>query len=400
MPLIANENGVIQGTFTIPESIPAGAKSVLFEGTASRASATFVGQGTLNVRTMQDVTTFITRRWNQKVDPLAQTFTLDRDVQLAGVDLWFTAIGGDVRVQLRETEVGFPSRTVLAHTRVEANSIATATSTRVLFEGPVALKAETEYALVIMADDAVTELALAEVGTFDTHKQTWVTAQPYTVGTLLSSSNASTWTAHQDKDLAFRLLEARFTPDLAVNLGTMELTNHTDVMLFGIIDTPSTGTSVNFELTMPDGGALRIANGQTLRLDAPTSGTMSITAHLTGTEAASPVLYPGTQALLGTVAAEADYYSRSIPATGATKAVLVYDALVPSGATVTAEIQKDNGTWAALTVDGTTEQGDGLVEYRLSSALSSVDSIKIRLLLTGSSAARPRVRNIRLMAVM
>ncbi len=74
-----------------------------------------------------------------------------------------------------------------------------------------ALQANREYALVILCDDAETALAIAELGKFDAARERWVTAQPYQVGVLLSSSNASTWTAHQDADLTFELLAADYT---------------------------------------------------------------------------------------------------------------------------------------------------------------------------------------------
>ena len=48
-----------------------------------------------------------------------------------------------------------------------------------------------------------------------------------------------------------------------------------------------------------------------------------------------------------------------------------------------------------------TEQGDGLVEFRyvLSLADMAAEEIKGRITLTGTNQARPRVRNIRMMAV-
>ena len=131
-----------------------------------------------------------------------------------------------------------------------------------------------------------------------------------------------------------------------------------------------------------------------------TTGPISVKARLAGTPKASPVLWPGTQLISGAVGLTADYATRSIPARGATKAVLVYDAVIPSGATVTPQIRKDSGEWEALTADGTTNQGDGLVEYRFKAALSNVSEAKVRLTLTGTATARPRVSNIRLMAVI
>lgn len=154
------------------------------------------------------------------------------------------------------------------------------------------------------------------------------------------------------------------------------------------------------DVALPGGETLTVADGQPLRLAAPATGQIRVKARLAGTPKASPVLWPGTQLISGAVGAAADYATRSIPARGATKAVLVYDAVIPSGATVTPQFRKDSGEWEPLTADGTTNQGDGLVEYRFKAALSNVSEVKVRLTLTGTSTARPRVSNIRLMAVI
>ena len=168
----ADGNGTLDGSFRIPAKIPAGAKTVSFTGKGgSRASAVFVGQGQLTVNTLRQVNT-ITTIW---VDPLAQTFVLDKATQLAGVDLWFTAKGGDARLQIRDVANGVPSRTVLAEAHIPASSIVVSGGghTRVLLPSPLSLAAGTEYAFVVLCDDAETALSVAELGKFD------ATAQPF-----------------------------------------------------------------------------------------------------------------------------------------------------------------------------------------------------------------------------
>ena len=396
----ADGNGTLDGSFRIPAKIPAGAKTVSFTGKGgSRASAVFVGQGQLTVNTLRQVNT-ITTIW---VDPLAQTFVLDKATQLAGVDLWFTAKGGDVRLQIRDVANGVPSRTVLAEAHIPASSIVVSGGghTRVLLPSPLSLAAGTEYAFVVLCDDAETALSVAELGKFDATAQQWVVSQPYQVGVLLSSSNASTWTAHQDRDLTFRLLEASFSgASSQQELGSVSIAGATDLLLLSLPETPNADTRVEYDMALPGGETLTVADGQPLRLAAPATGQISVKARLAGTSTASPVLWPGTQLISGAVGLTADYATRSIPARGATKAVLVYDAVIPSGATVTPQLRKDSGEWEPLTADGTTNQGDGLVEYRFKATLSNVNEVKVKLTLTGTSTARPRVSNIRLMAVI
>lgn len=401
--ITADASGKLSGHFTIPANVPAGVKSVVFTGAGgSTAQTTFVGQGTLETTTLRTVQSVV----NTYIDPLAQTFVLEEARQLSGVDLFFTAKGqSGVRIQIRETSGGYPTRSVLAEAIVPASSITAgaAVATRILFDAPVPLSASTEYALVILCDDADTAVAIAEMGKFDSAHQQWVSAQPYTVGVLLSSSNASTWTAHQTKDIAFRLLAADFVEGTnTVPLGSAEVgaDGVSDLMLLACSETPSAATHVEYELGLPSGAVMTVAEGQTVQLsEAVASGTLSVTAKLSGDTAGSPVLWPGTQVLMGMVQTSGSYYTRSIPATGAAKAVLIYDGYVPSGASVTPEIQVDSGEWMAMTSAGTTQEGDGYVEFKFTTALSGADLVKVRLTLTGSNTSRPLVYDIRLLAV-
>lgn len=400
--IIADATGALSGTFVIPPKIPAGAKTVTFQGApvgGNSGSAVFVGQGRLTVNTLRQVQT-ITTTW---YDPLAQTFVLDANAQICGVDLWFTNKSGEVRVQIREVQNGVPTRTILAEAVLAPENIVVTGGghTRALFSVLVQLLAATEYAVVVLCNDAITAVSVAEMGKFDAYKQTNVSSQPYTVGVLLSSSNASTWTAHQDRDLTFRLLEAGFASGVtSVNMGSVEVSEATDLVLLALDESPAADTRVDYELELPDGNSLIVANGQPARLAAPVSGAVSVRARMSGTRRSAPLLWPGAQLLAGSVSQIDDYYSRSIPATGAQKATLIYDAYIPSGAGVKPEVQLDGGSWQAMEQGDCVQQGDGLVEYSFSFALAgAADLLKARLTLSGNATARPRVSNIRLMAV-
>lgn len=398
--LKADAQGRVRGVFRIPAGVPAGSKSVGFTGGGgSRGEAVFVGQGSLTTQTLRQVTNVTT--WYY--DPLAQTFSLTRNVQLAGADLWFTARKTQVRVQIREVSNGVPSRTILAERVLEPEDIVVGGGghTRILFDAPLSLTAGTEYALVVLCDDPVTKLSIAEMGKYDKTRAQWVTAQPYAVGVLLSSSNASTWTPHQDRDLAFRLLEARYR-DAAphtLDMGGVSLSGATDVLLMGLSDIPTAQCRLEYDLTLPDGSRQTVAEGQALTLAAPQSGTVAVRATLHGDASASPVLWPGCQLLAGRVGTSGTYCTRAVTARNATSASLIYDAVIPSGASVTPEIQIDGGDWAALDNAGSTRGDDGAVEFRWRKSLSGAQLVRVRLTLRGTSQARPIVRNVRLLAV-
>jgi len=109
--------------------------------------------------------------------------------------------------------------------------------TRVALD-PVALDANREYALVVLTDDANHAVSVAELGKYDP-RTGWVTAQPYQIGVLLSSSNGITWTPHQSQDLTFRLLACHFTQtQKTVNLGQYTVTNLSDVMMLAGVERP------------------------------------------------------------------------------------------------------------------------------------------------------------------
>jgi len=396
----ANAAGVVTGSFTIPPKIAAGAKTVAFHGGdgGSEGSAVFVGQGMLTVQTLRQVNTVT----YSHIDPLAQTFVLDATTQICGVDLYFTAKSGEVRVQIREVQNGVPTRVILAEAVLAPKDIVVTGGghTRALFPALVQLSAGVEYAVVVLCNDPDTALSVAEMGKFDDIAQKWVSAQPYTVGVLLSSSNASTWTAHQDKDMAFRLLEASFPETTRqIDMGETPVSGATDLVILAVDESPTSDTRVEYALTLPDGNTLTVAQGQPARLATPVTGPVKVTAKLVGTNRAAPLLWPGAQLLSGTIGEIAEYYSRSIPAFDAHKAVLIYDASIPSGAAVTPEIQVDGGAWQSLEQTGAVTQGNGIVEYRFESALADADLVKARLTLTGTSAARPFVGTIRFMAI-
>jgi hypothetical protein len=399
-PATADADGELSGSFTIPPKIAAGAKTVVFSGSegGSTGSAVFVGQGSLTVKTLRDVNTVTYTH----IDPLAQTFTLERNAQICGVDVWFTAKGGEARIQLREVSNGVPTRVILAEAVLDPAQIVVTGGghTRALFSVPVLLQAGSEYAIVVLCNDPDTAVAIAEMGGFDAVAQKWVSAQAYTVGVLLSSSNAATWTPHQDRDLTFRLLEAQFTVGTTqIAMGGATVDAATDLLVLAVDERPAADALVEYRLTLPDGTVYSLDQGQPMRLPVPVSGQIAVAAVLKGTERTAPLLWPGAQLIAGTVGASGTYYARSIPALDAVRAVLIYDAVIPGGASVTPEIQVDGGDWEVLEDPATVPQGDGVVEYSYSADLAGAQLAKLRLTLTGSTQARPSVRNIRFLAL-
>ena len=389
--LTADAQGVLRGAFTVPDTLPAGTHRVEFRGTGgSFGDADFVGQGELVTRRQQIV------RY-QRYDPLAQTFTVTRERQCVGVRLWFTAKGAHgVLVQLREAENGYPTQRVLAETHVKAGDI-TLGQWQAVHWAATALQASREYALVILCDDAETALAIAELGKFDADKKRWVTAQPYQVGVLLSSSNASTWTAHQDADLTFELLAADYTETTRlIELGEADVLDATDLMVQAVMTQPAVGAQGVFVLTPEGKEPLRAAPGQVVSLAERFSGQVKVQAELTAADGLAALMEPGIQLVAGSLQAQGTYISPMIGAGGSVRVRVVLEALLPAGSAVTVHAQAQGSSdWTEVPYLQSSPQTAGVLEITYELPSFAAQALRLRLTLAGSHKARPEVRNLR-----
>lgn len=398
MALTADAQGKITGRFTIPPNVSAGSKAVDFLGSGgSHATASFFGQGTLVENVMQKVmTTTITY-----YDPLAQTFFLNEMRQLVGVELFVEAVGASpIIVHLRETSNGYPTQTIIAEASLQPGDITVDDWNRWEFDHPITLLSGVEYAVVVMCNDADAAIAIAELGKWSESSQRWVTSQSPNVGVLLSSSNNSTWTAHQDRDMAMRLLAARYTQtERTLELGTIAANGHTDALVLATADTPTSGTSFAVELEMPDGAVIESGDSQALAFNPAATGDIELRARITATEKVSALLFPGTQLALGTAQLNADYVSRAFDADAASSNVrITYDANVPSGATVKVYLADEQNppAWEEVPLDGAAVPlGNGTYQFQHYKAGFNKAKCRVRLELAGTNAARPRVMNLR-----
>lgn len=76
----ANNQGKLKGKIKIPANIPAGTKLVQFYGDkGSYGEATYTGKKTITIEERRRVFS------SKRVDPLAQTFTLDESRHIGGM---------------------------------------------------------------------------------------------------------------------------------------------------------------------------------------------------------------------------------------------------------------------------------------------------------------------------
>lgn len=436
--LIADAQGKLSGRFRVPASVPAGTKEVTFAGTGGSTGVQFfTGQGTAILQKKQNVTTEQWNRYDAPVssgggyvvgpgsnngnskpqesacssrwafvlglDPLAQTFSLDAAGQIAGVDVRFTKAAGDVIVQVRETLVGIPSSEVLVQQTVRAQDMVANGYTRITWP-PILLAAGREYALVLICNDPDTAVSIAELGAADIDSARWVTSQPYQVGVLLSSSNASTWTPHQDRDLTFRLLAADYTSaERVIDLGSANVVGATDLMVMGYADSPAPGASMVFELEFPGTGGqtVRVADGQVIWLGAPYTGAVQVRARLRTNAGMAAVLHPGVQLIAGALQAAGNYITPMVTAGANSRVRVIFDAEIPPGSAVHVHCQgsAEGAAWVEVPYLTSSAATAGVREIQHELDGFTADRLRVRLSLSGNTAARPSVRNLRIVVL-
>jgi len=250
----------------------------------------------------------IKRKW---YDPLAQSFILSNistGAFLTSVDLYFKQVSSTspVTIQIVTMENGYPTQTVVPFSVVTKNPYATAgntastqyifasdnstVATNFAFSDPVYLKADTEYALVIISNDDAYRVWVADNNGFDV---TSSPAKPINknvyAGVFFKSQNGSTWSAEQTRDLKFKLNRAQF----------------------------ATSGNIVFKPVLDDGVSSIVVNAQTATVN---------TGFVAGT---ATVTLPMPAASGGANAAETSAYKRATatvtvdPATGAVIAVKV-----------------------------------------------------------------------------
>ncbi|PRA87917.1 DUF4815 domain-containing protein [Ochrobactrum sp. MYb29] len=433
----ADVDGIVTGQFTTPPNIPAGSKSIYFEGSiGTEAGCTYVGRGSItveeyrltssletttdtmpqpivnntvinNVTNVTNVTsannaTTVNRGGDgggrgEGHDPLAQTFTLAQSWCLSSIRLMCAKVGSRssaIAVQLRTVEVGMPTQTVIAEAFVPGTALVEGEIFTARFKFPVFIQGGREYAFVALTDDADHSLFIAEVGKIDLDTKTLISEQPFTVGVLLSSSNASTWTAHNEADLWFEMLGCRFDPvERVIPIGTFKANKMSDVIIRAGVEYPDPSVDVAIRLRRPSGETITTAPSQTIRFEEYIQQEeIQVEAVLRGTERVTPFLFPDIQIIEGEIQPSATYATRAIDAADTNRVLVTLDARLPAGSSATVQIGMP-GDYPNIPVSSATQLGDGLVEQTFIRSAYPAGNLDARTLITitGTPAARPEI---------
>lgn len=294
--------------------------------------------------------------------------------------------------------------------------------TRCTFNEPLHLEANRTYAIVVLTDDARHAVGIATLGQKvlpGNGNPGHVTSQPYANGVLLSSSNAETWTPHQNSDLTFRLLGARFTSGSRdVDLGTVSAEQLTDFLVQATAFRPDANSTVRFRVTQQSNGETFYVNENevTKLTTRAVNDSFNVVAELRGTMKMSPYLYPGTLFGGGNLLNSGDYVTRALEASETFNITVNLETSLPGSSAVQVFVENQvrvggvdqynaNGTpvteWLAVSADPLftpKELGGGFFERSFKrTGIRGVGlsrTTRIKLVLTGSPANRPSVRSI------
>lgn len=174
------------------------------------------------------------------LDPIAQSFFVEGmpgGMYATSIDIFFRNKSTEennsgITLEVREMINGLPGPDIIAEshkTRSEcfvstedSSGQVTFNSTNFKFEGPVYLKNNTEYCVVLRPDgnDRGYEVWIAKMG--ETRKGTTETITEQThSGVLFTSANNRTWTPHQSEDMMFVVRRANFKANQEYTVNTV-----------------------------------------------------------------------------------------------------------------------------------------------------------------------------------
>lgn len=413
----ANSQGVATGKFTIPSGVRCGTREVTLQNAENMAISIYTAQGTSKITTETITRTRVTFNL---YDPLAQSFAFNQARVVTSVGVYFgsKSTTNNIIMQVRGlSDGGFPNRTIYAERLLTPADILTSedasVETKIALDDPLMVQAGESYCIVFITDSQDYTLWGATVGQpLVNDRSTLVVSQPYVNGVLFSSSNAVSWTVHQETDLKFSIYTANFAEQGIIEFDTMTNIDSNGILLMASYLTPA-NTGCKWEVKIvssADAGTVSIDSVPWVPLinylEIQTNVIVAqakLRATFTSNRYISPMLALDDLLFVNFVSATTgDYVTKTIDQTDApfNKLTLSYDVAAPSGSHVTPYYSLDGGaTWKPLVSTPTTSKSSAeftrytFVETVSASATNT--SIKLKLTLTGDNRfVRPRVKRL------
>lgn len=416
--IMTDAKGTAKGTFTIPPGIRCGNREVTLKNENSTSATTYSAQG--RKKTVTDII-IRTRVTVNLVDPLAQSFQYEENRTISSLGLYFASKGdkqSNVTIQIRGMgDQGYPNKTIYAETVMNADDIKVSNNasaeTRVYFDDPMMAEGGQEYAIVIITENADYTMW---VGTRTKPKidkpNEVISGNPYLEGVLFSSSNASTWTPHQNSDLKFGIYTSKFNETATIEFEPIKDVSADRIVLMSTYLTPDrTGCFWEAKILFDDMASSTtfdqlawqpIGNYQDTELMG-LGKQVKLKATFYSNRFISPIM-SSNDLTFTTFLTElsGSYIGRAIDMSEAPYNTIrfSYEAFLPKGTKVVPKYSADNGkTWKTFTEAPKTKRANNeFVQYTIDEkvkATGTYTQLQVRLdLSTENSFLRPRVRRL------
>lgn len=411
----SNSQGVATGKFTLPAGIRVGTREVTLQNADNLASTIYTAQGTRKITTDTITRTRVTFNL---IDPLAQSFAFPQPRVVSSVGVYFGSKSAtdNVIMQIRGlSEGGLPNRTVYAERLLRPQDISVSedgsVETKIALDDPLMVQAGESYCVVFLTDSQDYTMWVATMGEnlINNPSQT-VVSQPFVNGVLFSSSNAVSWTVHNESDMKFNIYTAEFAETGVIEFDTMTNIDSNGILLMASFLTPQ-NTGCTWEVKViseAEAGTVSIDSVPWLPLinyAGVQTPFLVATAKLRATFKAnryiSPMLALDDLLFVNFVSeTTGDYVTKTIDQSEApfNKVTMSYDLHAPAGSNVIPHYSLDGGqTWVVFTDTPSTSVSTAeftRYTYEETVAANST-SIKYKLVLEADNRfVRPRVRRL------
>jgi hypothetical protein len=413
--LRANGKGEVTGKFMIPSGIRCGTREVTLQNSENLATSTYTAEGTRRVTTETITKTRVTFNL---YDPLAQSFAFQQARVITSVGVYFGSKSStdNIIMQIRGlSEGGLPNRTVYSERLLTPADILVSedasVETKIALDDPLMVQAGESYCVVFITDSTDYTMWGATLGKpLVNDRDNLVVSQPYVNGVLFSSSNAVSWTVHQDTDLKFNIYTANFAETGVIEFDTITNIDSDGILLMANYLTPA-NTGCMWEVKMvseAEAGTVSIdsvpwqplINYSEIETNVVVA-QLKLRATFKSNRYISPMLALDDLLLVNFVSATTgDYITKTVDQTEApfNRITLSYDLFAPAGSRVTPYYSVDGGaTWKEFTATPSTAQASSeFTRYTFIQDIGSTEtSIKYKLTLTADNRfVRPRVRRL------
>lgn len=403
--LKADKNGKAVGHFTIPAKTRCGVRELKVFA-ANTPSLSGSANYTANGRTRTTTKTV----WTETVrinasDPLAQSFQFDMDQYLTGVGIYFKDKDTvePITIQVRNMINGYPGTTVYAEKIIYPADITVSstagTETKVEFDDPVYCNAGEQYCFTILSNSDIDSVWIAETTKQDILSKTQVVKNPYLNGTLFSSSNALTWTAHQSSDLKFKVYGAKFETTGSAIFEGLDNVSFDRLMIMSEESIPS-GCSISWKYQTNNGDWLPIEVYDDRDL-SELAENVKVKVDITANSYTSPAIALDSLVLVGFKnELTGTYISKNVAVKDGYNSVkIVVDLHLPANTNINVYFASDTDgeDWQSLTNSGSVQKSADYKTYTFEKKLEeTAHNYRCKVVLTTTDqTSRPKAQNLR-----